>query len=62
MFDPTSFEVNGIALIVVVFGLTEFLKSLLSIDGKKVTVLAASLGAALMVLYQLQSFLAAPYS
>ena len=62
MFDPRSFVVGGITLIAVVFGLVEWLKSVLNWEGKKVTVLAAVLGAVLMVLYQLQSVLPAPYA
>lgn len=62
MFDPNSFVVGGITLIAVVFGLVEFLKNALGWEGKKVTVLAAGLGALLMGLYQLQSVLPAPYA
>ena len=61
MFDPSSFVVGGVTLIAVVFGLVEFLKNALNWEGKKVTVLAAVLGAALMVLFQLQTVLPAPY-
>lgn len=60
-FDPTIFAVGGISVIAVVFGLTEFIKDLLSWEGKKVTALASCLGALMMVLYQLQSFLPEPY-
>jgi hypothetical protein len=62
MFDPGSFMVGGVALIAVVFGLVEFLKEALGWEGKRVTVLAAVLGAVLMGLYQLQSVLPAPFS
>lgn len=61
MFDPNSYVVGGVTLIAVVFGLVEWLKHVLGWEGKKVTVLAAMLGAALMVLFQLQNILPAPY-
>lgn len=62
MFDPNSYVVGGVTLIAVVFGLVEFLKTVLKWDGAKVTVLAAVLGALLMGLFQLQSLLPAPYA
>ena len=61
MFDPEAFAVGGIQLIAVVFGLTQFLKELLGWSGQRVTVLAASLGALVMVAYQLIGMVPAPY-
>lgn len=61
MFDASSFVVGGVSLIAVVFGLTEFVKSWLKWEGQKVTVLAASLGAVIMIVYQLISVIPAPY-
>lgn len=62
MFDAESFALGGIQLIALVFGLTEFIKSLLNWEGKKVTMLAAGLGAVVMVLYQLIGIVPEPYS
>ncbi len=60
-FDPTIFAIGGISIMAIVFGLTEFIKTLLGWEGKKVTALASCLGAVMMVLYQLQSLLPEPY-
>jgi hypothetical protein len=62
MFDPNGFVVGGVSLLVVVFGLVEFVKAAFNLDGQRVTVLAALMGAILMVAYQLQTLLPAPYS
>lgn len=62
MFDPNSFVVGGVQLIVIVFGLVEFIKVNLDLSGKKVTVLAACMGMALAVLFELQTIIPAPYS
>lgn len=61
MFDVESFVVGGVQLIALVFGLTEFIKTLLGWDGKKVTVLAGALGAVVMILYQLIGVVPEPY-
>jgi len=61
MFDPTAFVLGGVQLIALVFGLTQFVKTLLSWEGQKVTVLAASLGALLMVVYRLVGIVPEPY-
>lgn len=61
-FDPQAYVVNGVSLIVLVFGLTQFLKELLAWEGKRVTVLAASLGAIVMVAYQLIGIVPDPYA
>lgn len=62
MFDPEAFAVNGIQLIAVVFGLTQFVKELLGWSGQRVTVLAALMGAFVMVTYQLIGIVPDPYS
>jgi hypothetical protein len=62
MFDPNNITVGGILLIAVVFGLTEFLKDNLAWEGKKVTVLAATLGVALYGLFELQVLLPEQYT
>lgn len=62
MFDPSSFAVGGISLIVLVFGLVEFIKDISSLSGKAVTALSALIGAVIMGLYQLQSFLPPIYA
>jgi len=61
MFDPEAFAVGGIQLIALVFGLTQFIKELLGWSGQKVTILSASLGAIVMVCYQLIGILPTPY-
>ena len=49
------------AMLALVFGLTEFIKSLAGWEGKKVTMLAAALWAIVMVLYQLIGIVPEPY-
>lgn len=61
MFDPNVFEVQGVALIALVFGLVEFIKNMLDWSGKRVTLLAASLGVVLYVLYRLLEIVPEPY-
>ena len=61
-FDPNTYVVGGISLMALVFGLVEWLKNALGWEGKRVTVLAAALGVLLMVTYQLQELIPAPYS
>lgn len=61
MFDPESFAISGVQLIAVVFGLTQFIKEALGWDGKKVTLLAASLGMVVMVAYRLIAIIPEPY-
>ena len=61
MFDPESFSIDGVQLIVLVFGLTQFIKELLGWDGRRVTVLAAFLGILVMGAYQLIGFFPSPY-
>jgi type III secretory pathway component EscU len=53
MFDPTTISLNGVILIAVAFGLVEFIKSLFSLDGKKVTLISALVGGVLYALYAL---------
>ena len=61
MFDPESFAINGIQLMALVFGLTQFIKEAFDWSGKKVTFLAASLGVLIMVAYQLIGIVPDPY-
>lgn len=61
MFDPSNFVLGGVQLMALVFGLTEFLKSALHWEGSKVTVLAAVLGALVLVCYQLIGVVPEPY-
>ena len=61
MFDPASVVVGGVSLMVVVFGLTEFFKDLFNMSGKRVTVMAALLGAVVMVVYSLIGIVPEPF-
>ena len=61
MFDPNTFELGGISLIALVFGLTELLKSWFGWGGKKVTALAASLGVIFMAIFEATQYLPAEY-
>lgn len=61
-FDPSSFSVGGVGLLVLIFGLVEFLKNAFSLDGKGVTVLSACLGAVLFGIFQSLQFLPPIYS
>ncbi len=62
MFEAAEFAIGGVSLIALVFGLTEFLKSLLGWTGKKVTALSASLGFVLMAVYQGLQYVPEPYN
>ena len=61
MFDPSNAIVGGVSVIALVFGLVEFLKSLFTLDGKKVTVLSAILGLVLYALFAAIGLLPAPW-
>jgi len=61
MFDFENIALQGIPLMAMVFGLVEFLKYSFDLTGKKVTVLAASLGAVIFVLFQLITILPEPF-
>ena len=61
MFDPQEILSNGIPLLVLVFGLVEFFKALFKMEGTKVTVMAAVMGAVLLTLFELRAVLAEPY-
>lgn len=61
MFDPSSIEIGGVSLILLILGLVEFSKSF-GLDGKKVIALSASMGAILFGLYRVGEFVPAPYS
>ena len=62
LFDPNSAVVGGVSVIALVFGLVEFLKSLFSLDGKKVTVIASVLGLVLYALFAAIELLPAPWN
>jgi uncharacterized membrane-anchored protein len=62
MFDPGAINLDGLSLIALVFGLTELVKSVAKLDGTKVTILAALMGAVVMVLYQLIGIVPEPYT
>lgn len=60
-FDPQAFSVGGVALIAVVFGLVEFIKNLVPIEGKAVTALSMGMGILVMIVYQLIGIVPEPY-
>ena len=57
MFDPTSFTIAGIQLIVFTFGIVQLLKDWFAWEGKKVTALSAITGMLVMAIYQVMQFL-----
>jgi hypothetical protein len=61
MFDPEIFEIGGVVLLVLCFGLVQFLKELFNLEGKPVTALSAVLGVVLMVAFQLIDLLPPAY-
>jgi hypothetical protein len=61
MFDVQGFAIAGVSLIALVFGLTEFIKSVFDLTGKKVTILSASLGFVIMAVYQGLQYVPEPY-
>lgn len=61
MFDA-NVVVGGVSLIALVFGLTEFLKSLLNWEGKKVTALSAGLGFLIYAVFQALIYIQEPYN
>lgn len=61
LFDPNSFVVGGVTLIVMVFGITQFLKDQLHLEGNQVRWLAFGVGAFFMVVYKLVPILPEPY-
>jgi hypothetical protein len=61
MFDATSFVAFGVPLLALVFGLTEFFKSMLGWEGKQVTLLAVGLGILVFVPPELIDLIAEPY-
>ena len=62
LFDPSSFEIGGVVLLGLVFGLVEFIKDAFDMSGKPVTFLAAGLGVLFFVAQQLMDLLPEPYS
>ena len=61
MFEAGDIVAFGIPLLLLVFGLVEFFKDLFSMEGKRVTLLAAGMGILVFVPVQLIGLLAAPY-
>ncbi len=61
MFEAAEFAIGGVSLILLVFGLTEFIKVQFDLTGKKVTTIAASLGFVLMGVYQGLQYVPDPY-
>jgi hypothetical protein len=61
MFEAGDIVAFGIPLLLMVFGLVEFFKDLFNMEGKKVTLLAISMGILLYVPVQLIGLIAAPY-
>ena len=62
MFEVESFAIGGVSLIVLVFGLTEFLKEMFGWDGKKVTALAAGTGFGMMAVFEGLKYIPEPYN
>ena len=62
MFDAIEVVQFGIPLLLLVFGLTEFFKSLLGWEGKKVTLLAMLIGVLVFVPPELIDFLPEVYA
>lgn len=59
--DPTSVVINGVSLMVLVFGLVEFFKAVFKLDGTEVTVLSFLVGFILMLIYLIGDYLPEPY-
>ena len=60
--DPTSVVVAGVSLMVIVFGLIEFLKAVGHFDGTEVTIMSFGVGFLLMAIYLVGSYLPDPYN
>jgi len=56
MFDFGSIQIGGVGLLLWIPGATQFLKELFNVSGKAATVLAFSVGAAAMGLFQVIQF------
>ena len=61
MFEAGDIVAFGIPLLLLVFGLVEAVKDLFGLEGKKVTILAMSMGILIYVPFRLIGLLAAPY-
>ena len=61
MFNAYELAYGGVQLIALVFGLTQFIKEAVGMEGKKVTLLAAGLGVLVMVAFQLIGIVPEPY-
>jgi hypothetical protein len=62
MFNPEDFQVGGVMLLALVFGLVQFIKEMFKLQGTLVTAVAAGLGVALMVMFQLIELLPPIYA
>ena len=62
MFDVQGFAIAGVSLIALVFGLTEFTKTVFDLTGKKVTILSASIGFIAMATYNGLTYIPEPFN
>ena len=60
-FDFGSVVVQGVSLLILVMGLTQFVKESFNMDGKKVRVLSVLLGILLMASWEVRVFLPGIY-
>ena len=56
-FNPESFAIGGISLIIFTFGAVQALKEWFSMEGKKVTILSTVMGVLVMGIFQAMQFL-----
>jgi hypothetical protein len=61
-FDANVIAVGGVGLLVLVFGLVEFVKDVFGLSGKLVTLISALLGVVVMVAYKLIGIVPEPYT
>ena len=61
MTDPTRVVINAVSLMVLVFGLIEFLKNAFKLEGTSVTVLSFLVGVITMLVYLIGDYLPDPY-
>lgn len=62
MFDFAEVQLGGVSLIIFTLGIVQFIKTLFGWDGNKVIILSASVGALMMLLYNLIAVLPPVYS
>jgi len=60
--DVTGLVIQGVFFIPLLFGLVEFIKTMLDWEGKKVTALSMAMGVLLGVLYQAYPLIPEPWS